>query len=187
MATRFVRVDLSAARDYRPIAIEPGMALLDPANTHSKILLRWWAAWPPSRSGNRRRSVSTSATTPAADWRNRLPAGDARGPRRAVEGRSGRAQGLPGEGQGRDARRTGAVGTPPPIARATLDETNRTDLDSYFFRYRDATARSRLVWCWGFQRSDGEPAPAVVCTDPDCNLLFVRRPSRAPSAPSPPC
>ena len=65
-----------------------------------------------------------------------------------------------------------------------LDDPNRTDLDSYFFRYRDATGRWRLVWCWGFQRSDGEPAPAVVCTDPDCNLLFVRRPKQSPKCPS---
>ena len=64
-----------------------------------------------------------------------------------------------------------------------LDDPNRTDLDSYFFRYRDATGRWRLVWCWGFQRSDGEPAPAVVCTAPECNLLFVRRPKQSPKCP----
>ena len=42
----------------------------------------------------------------------------------------------------------------------------------------------RLIWCWGYERLDHEPAPSVVCTDPDCNLLFVRRPGKSPRCPS---
>ena len=42
MAKRFVRVDLSdASRDYRPIAVEPGVPMLDKSNAHNKILFRW--------------------------------------------------------------------------------------------------------------------------------------------------
>ncbi len=42
MATRFVRVDLSdEARDYRPMAIEPGVPMLDRSNANAKILFRW--------------------------------------------------------------------------------------------------------------------------------------------------
>ena len=65
-----------------------------------------------------------------------------------------------------------------------IDNPGRTDLDSYFFRYRDVENRWRLVWCWGYQRIDQEPAPAVVCTDPECTLLFVRRPGKSPKCPS---
>jgi hypothetical protein len=65
-----------------------------------------------------------------------------------------------------------------------VDKPYRTDLDSYFFRYRDILGNWRLVWCWGYQRLDAEPAPAVVCTDPACNLLFVRRPGKSPRCPS---
>ena len=42
MATRFVRVDLSeTARDYRPIAVEPGVPMLDRSGANSRILFRW--------------------------------------------------------------------------------------------------------------------------------------------------
>ena len=63
--------------------------------------------------------------------------------------------------------------------RELTDDPLRTDLDNYFFRYRDANGHGRLVWCWGYQRTDQEAAPAVICTDPDCNLLFLRRPDEA--------
>ena len=64
------------------------------------------------------------------------------------------------------------------------DNQARTDLDNYFFRYRDVLGNWRLIWCWGYERLDHEPAPSVVCTDPECNLLFVRRPGKSPRCPS---
>ena len=186
MATRFVRVDLSAgARNYRPIAIEPGMALLDPANTHSKILLRWLGrlAAEPVWEQN---SVNFFVRDDAGGRLEEIvcqPATreDLEGPLAddlaALKNRVARAKAeTPGEEALLKSLRQ-SLGQ-------LLDNPNRTDLDSYFFRYRDATGRWRLVWCWGFQRSDGEPAPAVVCTDTDCNLLFVRRPKQSPKCPS---
>ena len=68
--------------------------------------------------------------------------------------------------------------------RTLVDNPARTDLDSYFFRYRDVLGNWRLIWCWGYERLDQEPAPSVVCTDPECNLLFVRRPGKSPRCPS---
>ena len=42
MARRFVRVDLSdGARDFRPVAIEPGVAVLDRPGATAKILFKW--------------------------------------------------------------------------------------------------------------------------------------------------
>ena len=42
MAQRFVRVDLSDnARDFRPIALEPGVPMLDSANANGRIIHRW--------------------------------------------------------------------------------------------------------------------------------------------------
>src|SRR5271165_4799484 len=42
MANRFVRVDLSEeARDYRPIAVEPGVPMLDRSGSNARILFRW--------------------------------------------------------------------------------------------------------------------------------------------------
>ena len=68
--------------------------------------------------------------------------------------------------------------------RELLDDPNRSDLDSYFFRYRDVNGRWRLVWCWGYERVDKEPAPAVICTHPQCNLLFVRRRGQSSNCPA---
>ena len=42
MATRFVRIDLSdGACDYRPIAIELVVPMLDRSNANAKVLFRW--------------------------------------------------------------------------------------------------------------------------------------------------
>ena len=42
MATRFMRIDLSdEARDLRPIALEPGVPMLDRSSANAKILFRW--------------------------------------------------------------------------------------------------------------------------------------------------
>ena len=60
----------------------------------------------------------------------------------------------------------------------------RRDHDCYFFRYRDVQGHWRLVWCCGYDRIDQELAPAVVCTDPDCSLLFVRRPGQKQKCPA---
>ena len=64
--------------------------------------------------------------------------------------------------------------------RRTFDtlvaETSPTEPDYCLFKYRHGRDPWRLVWCWGYQRADAQPAPAVICTNPDCNLLFLRRP-----------
>ncbi len=65
-----------------------------------------------------------------------------------------------------------------------VDNPARNDHDSYFFKYKDVLGNWRLVWCWGYERLDREPGPAVICTDPDCNLLFVRRPGKSPRCPA---
>jgi hypothetical protein len=42
MARRFVRVDLSdGARDFRAVAIEPGVPVLDRPGASGKILFKW--------------------------------------------------------------------------------------------------------------------------------------------------
>ena len=42
MAIRFMRLDLSdEARDFRPVALEPGVPMLDRSNANAKIIFRW--------------------------------------------------------------------------------------------------------------------------------------------------
>ena len=81
-------------------------------------------------------------------------------------------------------QRANAISAPPADFRELTEDPLRTDLDNYFFRYRDANGHWRRAWCWGYQRMDEEAAPAVICTDPDCSLLFLRRPGRKNKCPA---
>ena len=186
MATRFMRIDLSDdARDFRPIAVEPGVPLLDRSNANAKILFRWLGGlvaepvWEgdsvdffvrDDHGGRLEEAVCQPAT--GEDLEKLLKDDMA-----ALKDRIEKAK--PDTPTERALKKM--------VRRSfqqLTEDPNRTDLDSYFFRYRDVGGRWRLVWAWGYQRVDQEPAPAVVCTDPECNLLFVRRPGRSPRCPS---
>lgn len=186
MATRFVRIDLSnRSRDFRPVAVEPGLPLLDPGNSNARIVFRWLGglAAEPEWEGE---SVNFFAR-------------DDHG------GRLEDAICLPASGDDlrgclkddvellRERLRQAAPETATERAVHRLlsaqfedlvENEHRTDHDSFVFRYKDVQGRWRLVWCWGYQRVDQEPASAVICTDVDCGLLFVRRPGQSPKCPS---
>lgn len=185
MARRFVRVDLAeAARDFRPIAVEPGVPLLDRGGSNAKIIFRWlgglaaepvWEAEAVSfyvrdDHGGRLEEVVCQPAT-RDDLHGTLK-DDLETLKQRIE--RARPETSTERALHRAVRRS---------FEALVEDPNRTDVDDYFFRYRDVQGRWRLVWCWGYQRVDQEPAPAVICTDPDCNLLFVRRPGQSPKCP----
>ena len=186
MATRFVRVDLSeTARDYRPIAVEPGVPMLDRSGANNRIIFRWLGGMGPSRSG---RTISVGFYV-RDDKGGRLEDVICQ-PASAQD-----LQGLLRDDLAKLRQRLDQSRGETPTERTLrkilmrnfeelVDNPARTDMDSYFFRYRDVLGNWRLIWCWGYERLDHEPAPSVVCTDPDCNLLFVRRPGKSPRCPS---
>ncbi len=186
MATRFVRIDLSAdARDYRPLAVEPGAAMLDPSSANDTILFKWLGGlvaepeWEGESVGFYVRDDHGGRLEDAVCQ----PASDAE-----LEGPLKHDLEMLKERIEKAKPETSTERAIHKILGRTFEELtedeNRGDLDSYFFRYRDVRGNWRLVWCWGFQRVDVEPAPAVVCTDPACGLLFVRRPGGSPKCPS---
>ena len=186
MATRFMRIDLSdEARDFRPIALEPGVPMLDRSAANARILYRWLGGlvaepvWEgesvdfyvrDDHGGRLEEAVCQPAT--AEDLDNLLQEDLA-----TLKDRIEKAK-----------PETPTERMVKKMVRRSFEELtedpNRTDLDCYFFRYRDVQGRWRLVWCWGYQRVDQEPAPSVVCTDPECALLFVRRPGQSHKCPS---
>jgi len=186
MATRFARVDLSdRGRDFRPVAVEPGVPLLDYGGANDKILFRWlggmvaepeWEGETVSfyvrdDHGGRLEEVACQPAT--AEDLEKLLEKDLATLRERID------KARPETATEREVKRT--------LRRSfeeLVDDPNRVDQDNYFFRYKDAQGRWRLVWCWGYQRVDQEPAPAVVCTDPECGLLFVRRPGQSPKCPA---
>jgi hypothetical protein len=186
MATRFVRIDLSdAARDYRRVAVEPGLPLLDKAGANARIVFRWvggLAAEPQwdgesvnffvrdDHGGRLEEAICYPAT--GEDLQSTL--------KHDVELLRDRLRkAVPESSTERALHRVLTE-----ILDSLIDRPQRADLDSFFFRYRDVQGRWRLIWCWGYQRADQEPATTVVCTDPECGLLFVRRPGQSPKCPS---
>jgi len=186
MARRFARIDLADnAPDFRPIALEPGVPMLDTANASGKILLRWLghlAAEPEIEGDSVNFYVRTDeggrledvACSPATEE-------DLRGPLAAelekIEERLNAAK---------------AENSTERLLLRVLKENfedlahnkARSDRASYFFRYQDVLNRPRLVWCWGYQRNDRQPAPALLCAEEGCNLLWIRRPGQSAKCPA---
>ena len=186
MARRFVRVDLSQeARDYRPLALEPGVPLLDRSGANDKILFRWLGGmiaepvWEGESvnffvrddHGGRLEEVACQPATNA----------DLKGPLNVeIEKLRDRIdQAKPETATERAVKK---------MVRQAFEQFTknlaRADLDGYFFKYRDVQGRWRLVWCWGYQRVDQQPAPTAICAAQPCNLLFVRRPGQSPKCPA---
>ena len=186
MAQRFVRVDLSdSARDFRPIALEPGVPMLDSANANGRIIHRWLGdlAGEPEMAGD---SVNYFVRTNDGGRLEEVvcqPATeeDLRGPLAAELKKL--------------EERLSAVKVENSTERLLhqvlaenlsdlLNNEARSDRSNYFFKYRDVLGRLRLVWCWGFQRMDLQPAPTALCADDNCNLLFLKRPGQKPKCPA---
>ncbi|MHC4402905.1 MAG: Ig-like domain-containing protein, partial [Planctomycetota bacterium] len=186
MATRFLRVDLSDnARDFRPIAVEPGVPLLDRSNATARILLRWLGGLTadPEWEGESVNFYVRDDQGGRLEEAVCLPASeeDLQGPLRqdlqTVKDRLAAAK--PANTTERAVQRIVS-----DTFAAVVENEHRTDRENYFFKYRDVLGRWRLVWCWGYQRVDLEPAPSVICTDATCGLLFVRRPGQSPKCPA---
>jgi hypothetical protein len=185
MARRFVRVDLSeVARDFRPVALEPGLPLLDRSQANARILHQWLGGLvaEPEWEGE-------SVNFYVCDSRGgRLedvvcePASEAelRGPLKAeLENLRQRIARIKPE----TSTERGVHKTLQREFAKLADDEYRTDHGCFFFRYKDAAGRWRLVWCWGYQRADQHPAAVLVCRDPGCNLLFVRRSGQSGKCP----
>lgn len=186
MAQRFVRVDLSdRARDFRPIALEPGVPMLDSANANGRIIHRWLgdlAAEPEvagdsvnyyvrTNEGGRLEEVTCQ---PATEEDLRGPLADEL---RRLEERVSAAK-------AENSTERLLLRVVSENLDDLLHNEARSDRSNYFFKYQDVLGRFRLVWCWGFQRTDLQPAPAALCADDDCNLLFLRRPGQSPKCPA---
>ncbi len=185
MATRFVRVDLTdEARDFRPIALEPGVPLLDRSGSNAKILFRWLGGmagepvWEEesvnfyARDDHGGRLEEAEVQPATAEDLKKLMADDVAKLKTRIAAAKPET---PTERMLKKAIRQS-------FERITSGP-KQDDADCYFFRYRDAADRWRLVWCWGYQRVDQEAAPSVVCTEAECKLLYVRLPGRSPKCP----
>lgn len=185
MANPILRVDLTeGARDFQSTATEPGLPLLDRQNTNYEILHRWLGDLIAEPEWQGAHVAFYLRDKPRGRLENVqcYPASkeDLEGPLKAdLEELGNRLKkARPGSSTEQLLHR---------IARQTFTglsaDLTQSDFDSYFFKCRSGRDPYRLVWCWGYQRTDQQPAPAYICTDSECQHLFVRRPgdkSRCP-------
>ena len=183
MATRIFSVDVSGSdTDFQALATEPGLAMLDRQNANYVILRRWLGnlvAEPSYRGGElvdfyvqaedggRVENVECVAAT-KEDLEGTLNQ-----ELKTIQAKIKRAR--PEDASEQSLHR---------IVRKTINDLTKnleqSDYDCYFFKYRVGKSSWKLVWCWGYQRSDPEPATSMICTNPECEQLFVRRPNQKP-------
>jgi len=186
MANRFVRIDLSdLARDFRPVAVEPGVPLLDKSNANAKILFNWLGGLvaEPEWEGESVNFYVRDDHGGRLEEVHCVPAGDddLKGPLKAdldaLRERISRAK-------PENSTERGVHKILMQSFAKLVDDPNRSDRDNFFFRYKDINGRWRLVWCWGYQRIDPQLGTPLVCHDGKCNLLFVRHPGQSAKCPS---
>jgi hypothetical protein len=187
MADPILRVDLSAAApDFQPVALEAGVPLLDRAGTNYAVLRRWLGefAAEPTWEANQtvgfhihqadRGRMSSVECLPATKQDLEGALG------KSVEQFVARAKKIkPASPAEESLQRLVAE-------RVAIVETRPAgqDDDCQFFKCRQGKGPWQLVWCWGYQRKDTQPATASICSQSGCANLFL---ARAPKARCPRC
>ncbi|MEQ8786974.1 MAG: Ig-like domain-containing protein [Pirellulaceae bacterium] len=177
MATRIFRVDLSEGEgDFTATATEPGLAMLDKQGANYALMQRWFGPLvaEPSWQGSSVNFYIQAEGGGRLEGVECYPVSkeDLDGPLKdqlmQIQARIKRAK--PEEAAEVSLHR---------VVRSSFNsltkDLDQSDYDCYFFKYRVGREPWKLVWGWGFQRADHEPAPGLICTNADCNQLFVRR------------
>lgn len=191
MSETFLRVDLrdstqGRARDFRKVALQPGVPLLDPANTNYRMLRKWFGvcvAQPEFRADQpdsvgfcvcdeQERRIVNVRCKPITenDLKSRSEIA------RQFDELKSKIQTLQPDNP-KEATLLNAV-------RSHFNNltSNPGNLGFSFFRYKTGS-RWQLVWLWGFERRDSGPASAEVCKRESCRHLVARRVGEKPRCP----
>jgi hypothetical protein len=178
MPTRIFRVDLSdGARDFKPVATEPGLPMLDRANGNFALLHRWLGSYAaePVWIGDDSINVFIVGDEGRLEKVDCVPVSkaDLEGPLsqdlKTLQARIKKAK--PESATEQSLHRV--------VRQTVAQQTNDLDagnFEGFFFKYKRGKDW-KLLWCWGYQRTDAEPVVASVCTNPECHQLFVKRTS----------
>lgn len=186
MVTAFIRIDLpDRSPDFQRIALEPGVPLLDRGQTTSRLLRVWLGRfvgepeWVDSHTlqfylnddQGRRIDPSNLRLVTSKDL-----AGILRGEIQALREKLAQIQ-----PRGRTEQ---TVVTMLRERLATLEKLpEQACSDGALFRYRDSQRKWRLIWCWGYQRSESKIVRAAICVKPDCRRLYLVRNAVDPKCP----
>lgn len=186
MSERLFKVDLSdGARDFQPTATEPGLAMLDRNNANYTILRRWlgdYVAEPEWKGQDVHFFVRDEARGRLEDV-HCVPCtkADLLGPllKESLEEIDQKLR--------KSRPETANEQLLHRIIRKKFADLTRdydaSDFHCYFFKYRQKTEPWKLVWCWGYQRTDVEPAQTLVCINKECEALYEKRPKQRARCP----
>ncbi|HEV7283119.1 MAG TPA: hypothetical protein VGN57_23130 [Pirellulaceae bacterium] len=175
MDSKALRVDLSPkSEDFEPVAIEPGVPLIDRAGSSERIVRSWFGrlAAQPLNAGDfvefhvcddagHRRQVDLHVLE--ADDLKRNP---------SLQADFDAMQKIASEASPKNATEQAIKSVLVKRIASAAEPGAHSRRSGQFFKYRDRDVW-RLVWCWGFQRRDAAPLPSVRCST--CSGLFVKR------------
>lgn len=182
MTNPFMRVDISqGSKDFQPVALEPGLPLLDRSNANGQVLRKWLGALvaEPERTGDKVAFYARDDESRRIDGVFCLPVTD--------KDLSGELSKDFKELQQRMQSAKAQSPTEQMIYRVASDqirnlnsEDNERDRHSGLFKFRDGKNKLHLVWAPGYRRRDSEPSVPRVCTSPTCLHLFLQRGNSSP-------
>ena len=177
MANRILSVDLSNdAKDFETVALEQGWPLLDPANTNGQILRKWLGPLvaEPERKGSRVSFYVRNEHGARLDCPVILPVTE----RELAKPFQKVLRSLVVKIDAVEPKTTAERkihGAVQAELKSLTTASRAVDRRCYLFKYRDENDQWRIVWCPGFRRKDSEPASPLICTNPSCSQLLLRR------------
>ena len=165
----FFPIDLSpASRDFRPVALELGMPMIDKGGANARAVKRWlgrFAAQPEYDGEAVLYYLTDEQGTDLSPIDCRPCRGRRLRPELKAEIRDAAAQlaqRQPGSPKEAALFRT----VRDTLARLAADPDGR-EARNCLFEYRDATGKWRLVWCWGYQEAGPLVGWLTVCLKAD--------------------
>lgn len=185
MSKRLFCVELSeAARDFQATATEPGLAMLDRNGANYAILRRWLGDYvaEPEWQGQTVSFYVRDEQQGRMDNLHCIPCtkADMLGPLKdSLEEMDQRLRKARPESSTEQLLHK--------IVRQQFNTLTKdydaSDFHCHFFKFRQRSEPWRLIWCWGYQRSDLEPGKSLICGNRDCEALYVKRPRQKARCP----
>jgi len=183
MTSRLVRIDLSdRARDFRAVAVEPGVPMLDSAGNNAAVISGWLGRFAARPEWDRgfvhfcapAESSGKVACRPVTAARLHGPLRD-----ELAELRTHLEAARPQSQFDRLLHQTLC-----DALHTITNDPKRADVGCCFLEYRDEQGRWRLLWCPGYERMSKEPATGRICGRSRCRLLYAHRPGYSAKCPA---
>jgi len=178
VANAFIRIELpERSADFQRVALEPGVPLLDRGQSTARLLRVWlgrFAAEPEWLDAqiiqfyvndDQGRRIAATNVRPANsnDFAGSL--------RREVQSLRDKLALVQPRGRTEQA----VLNLIRDRFEILIKQPEVAFADGALFRYQDSGRAWRLVWCWGYQRSESKAIQPVICANPSCNRLYLLR------------